>query len=127
MFTMWPRDFDWSWHLLRPIAEGIYDGVDLYDTYPPIRNQLRWLTGAKDLDDARERLKAFSLKGVVEKISCPLLVVHGEDDHLVPAWHAERTVGEARTDKQLILYKRGEPRSMTLSASSGPVPPCSVA
>jgi dienelactone hydrolase len=102
------------------IFGALYDGVDLYDTYPPIRNQLRWLTGAKDLDDARERLKAFSLKGVVDKISCPLLVVHGEDDHLVPAWHAERTVAEARSDKQLILYKRGEPGSIHCSYDGFP-------
>jgi dipeptidyl aminopeptidase/acylaminoacyl peptidase len=102
------------------IFGALYDGVDLYDTYPPIRHQLRWLTGAKDLDDARERLKAFTLKGVVDKISCPLLVVHGEDDHLVPARHAQRTYDEARTDKQLILYKPGEPGSIHCSYDGFP-------
>jgi fermentation-respiration switch protein FrsA (DUF1100 family) len=102
------------------IFGALYDGVDLYDTYPPIRNQLRWLTGARDLDDARERLKAFTLKGVVERISCPLLVVHGEDDHLVPFRHAQRTYDEARTDKRLILYKPGEPGSIHCSYDGFP-------
>jgi fermentation-respiration switch protein FrsA (DUF1100 family) len=102
------------------IFGALYDGADLYDTYPPIRNQLRWLTGAKDLEDARERLKAFSLNGVVDKISCPLLVVHGEDDHLVPAWHAQRTHDEARTEKQLILYRRGEPGAIHCSYGGFP-------
>ncbi|HEY7363017.1 MAG TPA: alpha/beta hydrolase [Methylomirabilota bacterium] len=102
------------------IFGALYDGVDLYDTYPPIRNQLRWLTGAKSLEDARERLKAFSLKGVVDKISCPLLIIHGEDDHLVPARHAQRTYDEARTDKQLILYKPGEPGSIHCSYDGFP-------
>jgi dienelactone hydrolase len=102
------------------IFGALYDGVDLYDTYPPIRNQLRWLTGAKDLADARDKLKAFSLKGVVDKITCPLLIVHGEDDHLVPARHARRTYDEARTDKQLILYKPGEPGSIHCSYDGFP-------
>jgi dienelactone hydrolase len=102
------------------IFGALYDGRDLYDTYPPIRHQLRWLTGARDLEDTRERLKAFSLQGVVERISCPLLVIHGEDDHLVPAWHARRTYEEARTDKQLILYKPGEPGSVHCSYDGFP-------
>jgi fermentation-respiration switch protein FrsA (DUF1100 family) len=102
------------------IFGALCDGVDLYDTYPPIRNQWRWLTGAKDLDDARARLKAFSLDGVVDKISCPPLVVHGEDDHLVPARHAQRTYDEARTEKRLILYKPGEPGSIHCSYNGFP-------
>lgn len=102
------------------IFGALYDGGDLFDTYPPIRNQLRWLTGARDLADARERLKAFTLNGVVEKISCPLLVLHGEDDHLVPAWHAQRTYDEARTEKRLVLYKRGEPGAIHCSYDGFP-------
>ncbi len=91
------------------IFGALYDATDLYDTYPPIRHQLRWLTGARDLNDARQRLQAFRLEGIVERIRCPLLVVHGEDDHLVPVWHARRTFDEARTEKQLIVYGHGEP------------------
>ena len=105
-------------HRLRGCAifGAFYDGVDVFDHYPPLRTQLRWLTGARDLDDARERLKAFSLSGVAEKITCPFLVLHGKDDHLVPAWHAERTYEEARSsDKQLVLYEHGEPGSVHCS------------
>ncbi|HYB71934.1 MAG TPA: prolyl oligopeptidase family serine peptidase [Candidatus Sulfotelmatobacter sp.] len=102
------------------IFGALYDGGDLFDTYPPIRNQLRWLTGAKDLAEARERLRRFSLQGIVEKITCPLLVVHGEDDHLVPAWHARRTFDEARTEKRLVLYKPGEPGSIHCSYDGFP-------
>jgi fermentation-respiration switch protein FrsA (DUF1100 family) len=60
------------------------------------------------------------LKGVVENISCPLLVVHGKDDHLVPAWHAQRTHDEARTDKRLILYERGAPGAIHCSYDGFP-------
>lgn len=44
----------------------------------------------------------------MERITCPLLVAHGEDDHLVPARHAQRTHDEACTNKRLTLCKPGE-------------------
>jgi dienelactone hydrolase len=109
-------------HRLRGCAifGALYDGVDVFDNYAPLRTQFRWLTGARDLDEARERLEAFNLSGVVEKITCPLLVVHGEDDHLVPVWHAQRTYDEARTEKQLVLYGHGKPGSVHCSYDGFP-------
>lgn len=56
----------------------------------------------------------------MDRITCPLLVVHGEDDHLVPARHAQRTYDEARTDKPLIRDKPGEPGSIDCSYDSFP-------
>lgn len=103
------------------IFGALYDGVDVFDNYPPLRAQFRWLTGARDLDDARERLKAFKLDGVAEKIRCPLLVLHGKDDHLVPAWHAQRTYDEAGAEKQLVLYEHGEPGSVHCSYDGFPI------
>jgi dipeptidyl aminopeptidase/acylaminoacyl peptidase len=37
----------------------------------------------------------MTLQGVADRITCPLLVIHGENDRQVPLWHAERTVAEA--------------------------------
>jgi dienelactone hydrolase len=45
--------------------------------------QLIWVTGQKTREDALNVLDAFRLDGVAQKIQCPLLVVHGEQDHLV--------------------------------------------
>jgi len=39
---------------------------------------------------------------------------------LVPAWHAQRTHDEARTDKCLILYERGEPGAIHCSYDGFP-------
>ncbi len=60
------------------------------------------------------------MQGVVDRITCPLPVVHGEDDHLVPACHAQRTDDEARTDTPLTLYKPGEPGSIHCSYDGFP-------
>ena len=46
--------------------------------------QVPWAFGARDLDEAVGMAKRFSLAGVAGRIECPLLVVHGENDRIVP-------------------------------------------
>lgn len=52
--------------------------------------QVPWAFGAKDLDQAVEMAKRFSLDGVAGKIECPLLVAHGENDRIVPLESAKK-------------------------------------
>jgi dipeptidyl aminopeptidase/acylaminoacyl peptidase len=47
--------------------------------------QLPWVLGVNNMDEAMEKLKQFTLEGVAQSITCPLLVVHGENDSIVPA------------------------------------------
>src|SRR4029079_934932 len=56
---------------------------DIFDYSPPIQERLRWLMGAKDLKDARERIKEFSLIGRANRIECPLLVGYSIDDRVM--------------------------------------------
>ena len=56
--------------------------------------QFRWVIGAPDSETALEWAKRFTLEGAAERIECAFLVVHGENDRIVP-------VAEAKT-----LYKR---------------------
>jgi pimeloyl-ACP methyl ester carboxylesterase len=39
--------------------------------------------GADGERDAREKLKAFTLKGILKDAKCPVMVTHGQDDTLV--------------------------------------------
>ncbi len=52
--------------------------------------QLPWVLGVRDMDQAMEKLKKYTLEGVAEKITCPLLVAHGEHDSIVPVEMARR-------------------------------------
>ena len=66
------------------VWSGAYDLVDdIFDNYPPIQERLRWLIGAKDLKDAREKIKEFTLIGRSDKIECPLLVGYSIDDRVM--------------------------------------------
>lgn len=71
---------------LKAVAvwSGAYNLVeDIFDYYPPIQDRLRWLMGARDLKEARERIKEFSLIGRADRIECPLLVGYSIDDRVM--------------------------------------------
>ncbi|WAH97293.1 alpha/beta hydrolase family protein [Arthrobacter sp. MMS18-M83] len=59
-----------TWSILR----------DFYEFYPPLQEQLQWLTGATDDTEASEKLAKFTLEGVAEKIKVPVYVMHGTHD-----------------------------------------------
>jgi alpha-beta hydrolase superfamily lysophospholipase len=46
--------------------------------------QLPWVLGVADMETAMEKLKKFTLAGVAEKITCPMLILWGEEDKLTP-------------------------------------------
>lgn len=82
---------------------------DLYLHYPPLRQQLQWIVGAKDDAEAREILRKFTLKDVAQQIRCPALISHGADDVLMNPAGAIRLYEEiGSTDKQLKIWKGEE-------------------
>ncbi len=54
-----------------------------------------WVYGAANVEDAAAKIAAMTLEGVANRIECPLLVVHGENDRQVPVEQARQTVDEA--------------------------------
>jgi dienelactone hydrolase len=54
-----------------------------------------WYYGAKTPDDAYAKIAQMTLEGIADRITCPLLVVHGERDRQVPLDQAEQTVRAA--------------------------------
>ena len=73
---------------------------------PGYAEHAQWVFGTKSVDETRELAKSITLEKAVKEITCPLLVVHGENDRQVPLWHAERTVNEAVNckDKELKVF-----------------------
>ncbi|MCB1686933.1 MAG: prolyl oligopeptidase family serine peptidase [Halioglobus sp.] len=52
---------------------------------------VRWVWGAKDIEDFMKIAEDVHLDGVVEKIKVPFLVTHGEKDSQIPLKWAQRT------------------------------------
>src|SRR5437763_16752957 len=78
-----------------------------WDTLAPqTRTTFQARSGAAGPVQARERAAALTLEDAAARITCPLLVVHGGRDRLIPAYHAERLAREA-PGAELMLYPDG--------------------
>jgi fermentation-respiration switch protein FrsA (DUF1100 family) len=62
---------------------------------PGFTDHAEWVFGTKNLDETRAVVKQMTLAGVADKITCPFLIVHGENDRQIPLWHAEKTYAAA--------------------------------
>lgn len=69
--------------------------------------QFRWVVGAPDNETALEWAKKFTLEGVAEKVQCPVLILHGENDRIVPVSEAHK------------LYERIGSKNKTLKIFTG--------
>ena len=71
----------------------------------------RWIMGHIDDGDAAiEKAKKFSLAGVAEQITCPFLIVHGQDDKVVPVVSAHKlyeAVGSKRKTLRILTAEDG--------------------
>ncbi|MBM3358149.1 MAG: alpha/beta fold hydrolase [Betaproteobacteria bacterium] len=71
--------------------------------------QVPWVFGAKDLGEAIGMAKRFDLSEVAKRIECPFLVVHGENDRIVPLDSAQKLYDAAGSKrKQLKVFKVDE-------------------
>ncbi len=86
------------------VWSGAYNLVeDIFDYYPPIQDRLRWLIGAKDLKDAREKMKAFTLEGRAGRIECPMLIGYCHDDRIMDPRGALKIYDNAINSKRRML------------------------
>jgi fermentation-respiration switch protein FrsA (DUF1100 family) len=72
--------------------------------------QVPWVFGAKDLDEAVVMAKHFNLAEVAGRIACPFLVVHGENDRIVPLDSAQKlydAVGSKRKTLKVFTAEEG--------------------
>jgi esterase/lipase len=74
---------------------------------PP--HHIMWVLHVNSIEDALKRLEKFKLAGVVEKITCPFLLVHGEDDAQISLDDAKTCFNAVGSnDKTLKIFSAGE-------------------
>ena len=87
---------------------GPYHWADEWDNLPEVtREAFRVRSRAADHDEAREKATELSLKGVAERITCPLLVIFGKQDRLIGYQAAERLAAEASGPTTLWMIEDG--------------------
>jgi len=87
---------------------GPFDWGAYWDQLPAItRAAFQARCGAKDDAQARVRAGELSLVGVAEKITCPLFVVGGKLDRVIPYQDAERLAAEALGPVRTAIIEDG--------------------
>jgi pimeloyl-ACP methyl ester carboxylesterase len=79
-------------------------------TTPQSSFHFRWIMGADDVDTAIKRAEQFSLAGVAEKMTCPFLIVHAQDDKVVPVASAHKlfeAIGDRRKTLKILTAEDG--------------------
>src|ERR1051325_9161103 len=71
--------------------------------------QFRWVIGAPDNATALEWAKKFTLEGIAQQIECPVLILHGENDRIVPLADAQTLYEKVgTTNKTLKIFTAEE-------------------
>lgn len=87
---------------------GPFDWAEIWDTLPELtRDTFRVRSHARDAADAKRRAAELTLSHCAKDIECPLLIVAGRQDRLVPAAHAERLAKSASGPVELLMVEDG--------------------
>ena len=70
---------------------------------------ISWVLDVKSQDEALKRLEPFKLDGVVQKITCPFLMLHGEGDEQIPLSEAQKCFDAVGSkNKTMKIFTREE-------------------
>ena len=87
---------------------GPYDMSECWDVLTDLTHAaFRARSHSADDAQARARAATLSMKGVASRITCPLLLVTGKLDRLVPWQHTERLAREVRGPVETLIVEDG--------------------
>jgi len=87
---------------------GPFDLDDAWDGLPELtREAFRVRSHCATQEDARRNVATLSLAGIAGRIACPLFIVAGRQDRVIPSQHAERLAREAGGPVELVMIEDG--------------------
>jgi dipeptidyl aminopeptidase/acylaminoacyl peptidase len=87
---------------------GPYDFADCWDGLPELtREAFRVRSHCATQADARRNAATLSLTGVAERITCPIFIMTGKLDRVIPWQDAERLARDVKGPCELLLVEDG--------------------
>ena len=87
---------------------GPFDWGAAFDTLPDLTRQTFMARSrSRDLAEAKEKARTLSLVGLAQNITCPIFIVNGRHDRVVPAADAERLAREVKGPAELVMVEDG--------------------
>ncbi|HET9904556.1 MAG TPA: prolyl oligopeptidase family serine peptidase [Xanthobacteraceae bacterium] len=98
----------WDYHAVwKKRLEDLASGKVLSLSVPP--EHLEWIFGVDSADAALKKLEGFKLDGIVQKMRCPFLLVHGEGDQQISLEVAKKCFDAVGSkNKTLKVFTREE-------------------
>jgi dienelactone hydrolase len=88
---------------------GFYYPTAWWDRFPPeIKEFLRYVMGAKDQEELMDLIRPVNLQGHVKQVRCPLLVVHGMQDPIIPFSESDLIWAEATAPRERFIFSSGD-------------------
>ena len=102
----WGAQWDY-WQIWKNRFDKLDSGANPSLSVP--WQHLLWIFNVKTRDEAMKKLEGFRLDGVVQKITCPFLMVHGEGDEQIPLAVAQQCFNAVGSkNKTFKLFTREE-------------------
>ena len=77
----------WNWH--ERVVARLNPASTTQRSVSHFADHLQWVFGKPTLDETLAVIERFTLEGVADRIACPLLIVHGENDRQIPLADAQ--------------------------------------
>ena len=98
----------WDYHAIwKKRLEDLASGKVLSLSVPP--DHLQWVLGVDSQRAALAKLEGFKLDGIVQKMKCPFLMLHGAGDEQIPLTLAQQCFDAVGSDnKTFKVFSREE-------------------
>lgn len=103
---------------MEVVAKRAAEGDRYARSVPDVDDQLMWVCGCDSMAGVMEFFQKLTLKGVADKITCPLLIIHGGADRQIPVDHGKKTYDAAINSRNRKL--------VVLGPEDGGVEHCSI-
>jgi len=88
---------------------AVWSYYDIWKNRPdnhPLAGIMMHITGSTEMNEAREKLKKFSLEEIAEKITMPTFISHGEDDKQNTVENAYKLYDALTCEKQMNIVPK---------------------
>jgi dipeptidyl aminopeptidase/acylaminoacyl peptidase len=87
---------------------GPFDFLEAWDSLPGLtREAFRVRSHCATVEDAQHNAATLTLRGIAPRITCPLYIVAGKQDRVVPWQHAKRLADEVKGPVEFVMIEDG--------------------
>ena len=117
-----PRAAAADFRIRACVSMPVRYGLDAWDSLGRMQTDAYcYLFGRVSFEEGRRIGAGFSMNGILSKVRCPYLIVHGDQGDTVDRSVAERAAREAAGPTQLLVYEDGDHLCINIRHKSWPV------